>query len=162
MTFADYSLPDYYDASIELAVGRFILLCGQIDRLLIKAIKRKSKQNLDAKTAIGIVRDPKNGKAMTLGEWISWLKEDAREHSIDEKWTEEVLNYLKLIKSTRDRVAHDSLMLSMQNKLEWKTNQRKKEKNGEKRRDHKPFEMSELTSALDTIYKFRNFIERDF
>jgi hypothetical protein len=31
MTFADYSLPDYYDASIELAVGRFILLCGQMD-----------------------------------------------------------------------------------------------------------------------------------
>ncbi len=158
MIFEPYSFPDRYDASIELAVGRFILLCGQIDRLLIEAIKTKSKQNLDTKKAIGIVRGHRKGQGMMLGDWLQWLETCVKEHSIDAEWAKEVADYIRLIKPTRDRIAHDSLMLSMGDSLEWKTNQSKRENNGEKRRDHKPFEMSELTSALDSIYKFRNFI----
>ena len=154
--FAQYILPDYYDASIEAAVGRVILLCGQIDRVLIEALKRKSNQNLDSKEAIAIVRNHKNGRGMMLGDWLEWFDKKAQEHSIDEKWIEQVSSYIKIIRPTRDRIAHDSLLLSLQGNLEWKTNQSKKLIE----RDHKNFEMSELVSVLDTIYKFRQFLIR--
>lgn len=152
--FAQYILPDYYDASIEAAVGRVILLCGQIDRALIEALKNKSKQNLDNKKAIAIVKDHKNGSGMTLGNWLEWFEKEAKKHSIDEKWIEQVSCYIKIIKPTRDRIAHDSLLLSLQGNLEWKTNQSKQIKE----RDHKDFDMSELTSILNTIYQFRQFL----
>lgn len=151
--FRQHYLPSEYDTKIECMIGRLVLLYGQIDRLLIRAIKEKSNPKIDIASAIAVVREHNKGRGMMLGAWIAWLTDSAKDYGIAKEWTDEVIAHINAMRPIRDQIIHDTLMLNENYRLEWKTNQSKSSD-----RDHKDFEMAELVSALDTFYKFRAFI----
>lgn len=150
------SLPNEYDPIVEQLIGRLILLYGQIDRLLVEAIKFQANPNLDNKQAIAIVRDRKNGLGMTLGDWIKWIEKDSLIYNISQNWLDEVKNKLSNIKSTRDMISHDTLLLNKDDILKWRTNQNKNDT-----RKHRTFDIDEIKSALDIFYEFKNFISQN-
>lgn len=112
--FKQYILPDYYDTSVELIVGRLTLLYGQIDRILIQAIRAKSNPQINIEETIAIARD---GRGKTLGDWIKWFENgEPQKLGIDEKYCLAVAKRLSEIRTTRDCLIHDTLMLDENNK----------------------------------------------
>ncbi|MCA3269638.1 MAG: hypothetical protein LW855_04830 [Alphaproteobacteria bacterium] len=149
--------PDFYPDAIESLVGRYVLLCGQIDRLLMWCLE--SKCGIDWQKAVGHVRDANGGSGLTLGNWIKWLKPDNNsgiiwQEKIDKNWLAACIAHLEKIKPMRDKIIHDSLVVGESGYLVWKTNTGK---NDNEKRQHTDFNLRELYDALSDFTEFKEF-----
>jgi hypothetical protein len=148
VAWTEYHVPQTYPDNITRTVGLIALRYGQIDRLIGKAIKAKTGSTLEE--SIALFREG----GVTLGKWIQLIKGriKAGQLVLPEKWLEQLEGHLNALNATRNGILHDALLMDKHGNYVWMSG------TSPDKRGHRPFHPSQLSTALEQLDAFREFI----